>query len=101
MKAIIHWNKQKKLWSIHTWRGCEWGSHIFVKGDWITEVKPDKASNPRGWVVVDRSQVEILNNSEALPSKGKQLLYDKQSMGFNITKGVNVMFLPEGAFLSE
>lgn len=98
MKAIIHWNQQKNSWTIHTYKGCEWASHIYVRGDWDTEVKPYKLTNPRGWVTVDRSQVEIITNKESF-TRGEQLTYDKINMQFNINKGTNLLFLPQGAFL--
>jgi hypothetical protein len=99
VKAIIHWNKQKKCWTIHTYKGCEWATHILIRGEWNTEVKPTKKTNPRGWVVVDRSQVEILDSKEIPDNIGQQLIYDKYNMRFNIHNGINLLFLPNGAFL--
>lgn len=99
MKAELHWNLQKKMWTIHTYKGCEWASRIFVRGDWHTEIKPTRPSNPRGWVVADRSQVEILSDKESPFNTGEQLRYDKVNMAFNITSGHDLLFLPQGAFL--
>lgn len=99
MKAQIHWNQQKKMWTIHTYKGCEWATHIYVKGEWNTEVKPYRPTNPRGWVVAERSHVEIISGKDCEYRIGKRLLYDKINMSFSVTKGNGLFFLPDGAFL--
>jgi hypothetical protein len=99
MKAILHWNLQKKMWTIHTYKGCEWATHIRIRGEWYTEIKPNKPSNPRGWVVVDREQVEILNDKDSPILVGEQLTYDKINKEFNFERGNGLLFLPNGAFL--
>lgn len=100
MKANIHYNKFEKAWTIHTYKGCKLATNFKINGDWFTEVKPKKKSNPRGWVVCDTSQLEFFDkNSKIL--KGEQLLYDKIDMKFNIDKGKDLLFLSDGVFLDN
>lgn len=102
MKARIHWNIQKRLWTVHTYKGCEWARYVVIKGDWITEVKPNNKSNPRGFVVCDRSQVELHNGflpAEFLPDLENELRYDKKLVKFNLEGGRDLTLVPFGAFM--
>lgn len=99
MKARLHWNVQKRQWTVHTYKGCEWSTYIRVTGDWTTELKPTNRSNPRGFVVCDRSQVEILQTLVLFPGPGYiQLRYDKEAVRFNVESGTGLIFTPRGAF---
>jgi hypothetical protein len=102
MKARIHWNKQRKCWTVHTSKGCEWGSFVIVDGPWQTETKPSSPSNPRGFVVCDRSQIKIMCTADYSPPENGAwpLLYDKSNVSFNFIYGWNAYFTPDGAFVN-
>lgn len=103
MKAVIHWNKKKKMWTVHTYKGCTWAGYIRVNGKWRTESKPEKKSNPRGWVVVDdHNQVEILEaieEAEKVLFATRKLLFNKEKVEFNVGEGTGLIFTPEGAYI--
>lgn len=103
MKNIIHWNKQKRTWTSHTWRGYERASVILVKGPWKTECKPEKPTNPRGWVVTSHEYVSLNPPKEELAryKKVKQLIFDKERVLFDVNQGDALLFDQEGCFLVE
>lgn len=100
MKARIHWNVHKHMWTVHTYKGCEWGRLILLRGLWETETKPENRSNPRGFVVCYRDQVQILpiEKYDPLLHTGTQLIYDKKSVLFNFHWGRGMYFTPTGAY---
>lgn len=101
MKNIIHWNKHKKMWTSHTYKSCTQASVILVTGAWTTETKPNRKTNPRGWIVTDHTNVIIEPSQEQLFPlvKTKQLFYDKTKFNFNIQEGTMLLFDSEGCFL--
>jgi hypothetical protein len=100
IKNIIHWNKQQKKWTSHTYKGCSWSDVILVIGNWYVETKPEKKKNPKGWVCTDSRNV-ILNPTECQLGKYQkleQIFYDKQKATFNITNGHGLLFDREGCY---
>lgn len=98
MKNIVHWNKQKRVWSSHTYKGCEWAPVVLIDGPWKTECKPEKVNNPKGWVVSLKEDT-ILNPSEDLINKFKKqarLVYNKEEVAFNINSGQALLFDRDG-----
>lgn len=103
IKNIIHWNIFKKTWTSHIYKSCTHPSVILVEGEWSTEVKPNKKSNPRGWVICDHTQVTHDPSKKLLQqfSKTEQLTYDKINMKFNITEGDGLICDSTGCWLVE
>lgn len=104
MKSIVHWCQPKKMWTHHTYNSCMKNPYILIKGGWSTEVKPKRKTNPRGWVVTQHNQVSVPNQAEVQKLLKKihpsnKLLYDKNTMSFNISSGETIIFTPEGAFV--
>jgi hypothetical protein len=103
MKSITHWNKQKKQWTTHTYKGCTIAPKILVVGDWSTEIKPQRKTNPKGWIVSDNEQV-IVNPKDELLSKfikKEKLAYDKHNMEFSHNQGKHLLFDEDGCFIVE
>jgi hypothetical protein len=69
----------------------------------MTEVKPARRNNPKGWVKTDHTNV-VINpepNEVFKYKKTQRLVYDKDSMTFNINQGDALLFNEEGAFVLE
>lgn len=103
MKNIVHWCKQKKMWTSHTYKSCTKSPVILIDGDWYAETKPNKKDNPRGWIVTDHTKVLINPNREVLSLyiKKDRIIYDKHNVNFNHIKGKYVLFDGEGCFTLE
>lgn len=99
MKARIHWNKQRRCWTVHTYKGCEWGTNIEIVGPWMTETKPNSRSNPRGFVVCERKQIVIHDKVNSQWYHGWPLFYDKDTVWFNFIRGRNAYFTLNGVFV--
>lgn len=101
MKNIIHYCKQKKKWTSHTYQSCAKAPSILVVGEWKTEVKPKRKSNPRGWITTDHTNVIINPEPSEVDqfTKAQRLLYDKDNMMFNVNQGEALLFSEEGAFV--
>lgn len=101
MKAIIHWNTFKKMWTCHTYKGCAQSPIILISGDWYAETKPLKKDNPKGWIVTNYKNVIINPSLTMLASytKTTQLYYNKQKIEFSILKGNLLLFDEYGCFI--
>lgn len=110
-KAIVHYYLQKDCWSIHVQSCCYQGHYVLIEGAWGTEVKPNRKSNPRGWVTARSHQLIFFCAEDADKPEYRQLLmeaerrksvrlrYDKVNMTFNIPFGSDGLLLtPDGAF---
>lgn len=89
------------MWTSHTYKSCAKAGTILVFGEWRTEVKPQRRSNPKGWVVADHIDV-ILNPEKHLINqfhKTHKLLYNKEEVSFNIQYGKYLLFDEEGCTL--
>lgn len=103
MKNKVHWCKQKKMWTSHTYKACTKAKVILIDGDWSVETKPENKSNPKGWVFTDDSNV-IVNPSDELLLQLKtksKLIYDKHDVKFNVEHGDMLLFNEFGCFIVE
>lgn len=103
MKNIIHWCQPKRRWTSHTYKTCAKAEVIVVTGEWHTETKPTKRSNPKGWIVTDHSNV-IINPSEEMLStiyKKERLMYNKHNVTFNVNSGKALLFDKDGCYILE
>ncbi|OME69182.1 hypothetical protein BK120_33925 [Paenibacillus sp. FSL A5-0031] len=107
-----HYYLQKDCWSIHVKSCCYQGHYVIIQGPWETEVKPNRKSNPRGWVTARSHQITYFCMEDALQPVNRKILedallhaggrlrYDKMNMSFNLSNGQNgLLFSPEGAFV--
>lgn len=103
MKNIIHWNTQKKIWTSHTYKGCEWAATILINGPWKAECKPEKESNPRGWIVSTKEDVTLNPSEDILRGfiKRERLVYQKEQVEFNINEGQALLFDEDGCHLLD
>jgi hypothetical protein len=101
MKARIHWNTQRRMWTIHTYKGCEWGHFLSIQGPWVVETKPSNRTNPRGFVVCDRKQINVFPLGHFNPDVlGRhRLIYNKEDVSFNFGYGRGAYFTPHGAYV--
>lgn len=99
MRVDVHWNKFKRQWTIHTYKGCNWGTYVVIHGKWNTMLKPERKSNPRGWAIAEHTQVEVLSELPSNIVLLDKLWYDVTQVSFNILAGDNIIFTPEGAYL--
>ncbi|CAM4042602.1 hypothetical protein PAAL109150_06740 [Paenibacillus alkaliterrae] len=111
-KKIVHYYLQKDCLSIHVQSCCYQGHYVIIQGSWETEVKPNRKSNPRGWVTARSHQVTFFCAEDAhqpenrkaleyaLQRSGDRLRYDKVNMSFNLANGQGgLVFTPDGAFV--
>lgn len=111
-KTIVHYYLQKDCWSIHVKSCCYQGQYVIIQGAWETEVKPNRKSNPRGWVTARSHQVTFFCEEDAhltenhkaledaLQRKGNRLRFDKVNMTFNHVSGQGgLLFTPDGAYV--
>ena len=98
MKNKVHYCKRFKMWTSHTYKSCTKAQVVLVTGKWKTEVKPEKQSNPRGWIYADHSKIKINPNENDLVGfkKTNKLIYDKKNMSFNINHGDYLLFDNDG-----
>lgn len=103
MKNRIHWCKQKKMWTSHTYKKCTKANKVLIIGDWFTETKPNNKYNPRGWVVAHHGDVFVNPTDKQLSEfkKSFKLIYDKEDVSFNLLNGTNLLFDDEGCFILE
>lgn len=101
MKNIVHWCKPKKMWSSHTYKSCAKSPVILIVGDWHTETKPERKTNPRGWVVAEHTQVTINPPEDVLNRyiKTERVVFDKEQVSFNHNEGTHILFDGDGCFL--
>lgn len=103
MKNNIHWCKQRKMWTSHTYKFCAKSKVILIDGHWSVEKKPNKKENPRGWVFTDHKNVIIDPSEETILNLEvkQQLLYDKREVTFNIEEGNLLLFNELGCYVVE
>lgn len=73
---------------------------MLLHGKWYVELKPERKSNPKGFVVTDHSEDIIINPPEQLIKtfdKIKKLVYDKENVLFNVHNGEYLYFAEDGA----
>ncbi|PGK52520.1 hypothetical protein CN918_32565 [Priestia megaterium] len=99
----IHWNRFERKWTVKTSKGCPRHLYVLVDKGWSVEIKPYLRSNPKGFVLTYSDHISFPTKEQAqsmlFTSKYTQLLYDKDTMTFNINSGKTLLFVPEGAFI--
>src|SRR5690606_10208745 len=101
VKNIVHWCKPKKMWTSHTYLSCAKSPVILIIGEWFVETKPNKKSNPRGWIVSQHNQV-IVNPSPYILSKyekTERVFFNKELIQFSHTQGEHLLFDETGCHL--
>ncbi|PLT35148.1 hypothetical protein [Bacillus sp. V5-8f] len=100
MKSKIHRCNCKKVWTVQNRKVTMSANTVLLNGDWITEVKPDRSSNPKGFVTTSKSDEIILNPSIDFLThfnKVAKLIYDKQRVYFNVSSGKYLYFDVDGS----
>jgi hypothetical protein len=103
MKNIIHWCMVKKMWTSHTYLSCTKAESVLILGPWLTETKPGRRSNPKGWVVTDHTNLVLNPTEDHLKyfEKSARLIYSKNLVEFNYKDGICLLFDRDGCFLLE
>jgi hypothetical protein len=99
MKCKIHRCNCREIWSIQNRKTHSTASTVLLNGNWIAELKPERRSNPKGFVTTNRREDIIFNPaSELLESfiKVAKLIYDKKSVDFNVKHGEYLYFAEDG-----
>lgn len=100
MKSKIHRCNCRNTWTVQNRKRSITANTMLLDGKWYVELKPERKSNPKGFVVTDRSEDIILNPPEQLVEgfdKIKKLVYDKENVFFNVHHGEYLYFADDGA----
>jgi hypothetical protein len=100
MKSQIYRCNCRKTWSIQSRKQKLTVHSILLDGEWGTELKPERKNNPKGFVTTIESGDIILNPPKELLlnySKISKLVYDKENVNFNMTRGKYLFFAEDGA----
>ncbi|RFU65228.1 hypothetical protein [Peribacillus glennii] len=99
MKSRIHRCNCRKLWSVQNRKTTITASTVLLYGEWNTEVKPERITNPKGFVTTIHSEEIILNPANDVIMQFKKegrLLYDKKDVDFNVASGQYLYFAEDG-----
>ena len=99
MKSKIHRCNCRQTWSIQNRKRKTTANSILLNGEWISEIKPDRKCDPKGFVTTNESKNIILNPAKDVIeqfSKVTKLIYDKVDVNFNITTGKYLFFAEDG-----
>ncbi|MDR6999906.1 hypothetical protein [Neobacillus niacini] len=99
MKSKIHRCNCRKTWSIQNRKSRVTANTVLLIGAWTTELKPERKSNPKGFVTTQKSGEIIFNPANDLVEqfvKVTKLLYDKENVHFNIDQGEYLYFAEDG-----
>jgi hypothetical protein len=100
MKCKIHRCNCRKTWSIQTRKRKITAKSILLKGKWGTEVKPNRRLDPKGFVITDYTKDIITDPPMELLKQFKKvtkLIYNKNTVKFNITFGEFLWFAEDGS----
>lgn len=100
MKSKIHRCNCRKTWTVQNRKRSITVNTMLLNGKWYVELKPERKSNPKGFVVTDRSEDIMINPPEQLMEsfdKIKKLIYDKENVSFNVHHGEYLYFAGDGA----
>ncbi|WP_026692065.1 hypothetical protein [Peribacillus kribbensis] len=100
MKCKIHRCNCRKTWSIQNRKMKIIAKSILLNGEWVTEVKPDRRLNPKGFVITNSTQDIITDPPAELLRQFKtatKLLYNKNRVEFNINSGKFLWFAENGS----
>ncbi|MCM3571429.1 hypothetical protein [Neobacillus mesonae] len=99
MKYKIYRCNCRKLWSVQSRKEKFTAESILLNGKWNTELKSERRLNPRGFVITNHTQDIIPNPPIELVNqftKTSKLIYDKNSVDFNIKFGEYLFFANDG-----
>jgi hypothetical protein len=99
MKSTIHRCNCREIWSIQNRKATITATTILLNGKWIAELKPERRSNPKGFVTTKRSQDIIYNPANQLLEQFVvvgELVYDKKNVNFNVKLGKYLYFAEDG-----
>ncbi|MFD0049694.1 hypothetical protein ACFVHQ_10240 [Actinomycetes bacterium NPDC127524] len=100
MKGKIHRCNCQQLWSVQTRKSKITAQTVLLQGEWLTEVKPWRTSNPKGFVSTPYSENIIINPADELLENfepEEKLLYDRHRVWFNLTAGEHLYFARDGS----
>lgn len=100
MKSKIHRCNCRNTWTVQNRKRSITATTMLLNGKWYVELKPERKSNPKGFVVTDSSEDIIINPPKQLIGnfdKIKKLLYDKENVFFNVHHGEYLYFADDGA----
>ncbi|MBY0099211.1 hypothetical protein [Mesobacillus maritimus] len=99
MKWKIHRCNCREVWAIQSRKKKMTADTILLKGDWMTELKPERHRNPKGFVTTLNTEEVILDPSQEVVhqfTKGPKLIYDKKNVDFNQKNGKYLYFAADG-----
>lgn len=99
MKFKIHRCNCRNIWSVQNRKTRFTACTILLYGKWNTELKPERKSNPKGFVTANGKDDVIINPAIELVEqfeKVAKLIYDKQNIYFNVKQGENLFFAEDG-----
>lgn len=100
MKSKIHRCNCRNTWMVQNRKRSITATTMLLNGKWYVELKPERKSNPKGFVVTDNSEDIMINPPKQLIGnfdKIKKLLYDKENVCFNVQHGEYLYFADDGA----
>ncbi|PKR83323.1 hypothetical protein [Heyndrickxia camelliae] len=100
MKSKIHRCNCRNMWRVQSRKRSITAYTMFLNGKWYVELKPERKSNPKGFVVTDRGENIIINPPDPFMEsfdKLQQLVYDKENVSFNVHHGKYLYFEDDGA----
>ncbi|MEO2077025.1 MAG: hypothetical protein ABGX20_16780 [Bacillus sp. (in: firmicutes)] len=100
MKHKIHRCNCRKVWSVQNRKTRSTASSLLLDGHWKAELKPERISNPKGFVTTDNSQSIIFNPPPELLEQYAtvdKLIYDKTNVDFNLAHGESLYFAEDGS----
>ncbi|MCM2532621.1 hypothetical protein NDK43_09780 [Neobacillus pocheonensis] len=99
MKYKIHRCNCREIWSVQNRKTKFTVSSLLLNGKWIAELKPERRCNPKGFVTTNSSDDLIFNPAIELVEqfiKVEKLIYDKQTVNFNVKHGTYLYFAEDG-----
>jgi hypothetical protein len=99
MKSKIYRCNCREIWSIQNRKSNTTANTVLLNGTWNTELKPERRSNPKGFVITNRSQNIIFNPAIELLEqfvRVAKLIYDKKNVDFNVKQGEYLYFAEDG-----
>lgn len=99
MKCKIHRCNCRHIWSVQNRKKHLTAKTVLLNGNWAAELKPERKSNPKGFVITQNWQDIIFNPSQKLVDeyfKEGKLIYDKKNIYFNVANGKYLYFAEDG-----
>jgi hypothetical protein len=100
MKWKIHRCTCREVWALQNRKRKVTAETILLKGEWKTELKPERRCDPKGFVTTLNPDEVILNPAiedvEQFTQISK-LIYDKMNVEFNQSDGQYLFFANDGS----